>query len=192
MLNDFWVSVAGPLTHIIQVAVWCGVWWLTANGETTSWSSQLDLEQLSSSFPGFCHQLAIQAIIFNIILFCFNLFVPAYPLDGGHCLAALLVQAGLKVKTTAKIVAGVSVCLSMLMIAYAIYDWLIVTTSGVGSLLFLLVAFFLLRTAVDLYKAATADNSEVIYSHPLFRRPCYREMDQSRGNPGACYTSSAV
>ena len=79
---DALVAIAGPLTHIPQIAFWISAMYLSNNG------------QVSLFWPvdwGFNFWLALcsAAILLQISLFLFNL-IPAYPLDGGRLFGALL------------------------------------------------------------------------------------------------------
>eukprot|EP00294_Goniomonas_avonlea_P017244 CAMPEP_0114573782 /NCGR_PEP_ID=MMETSP0114-20121206/19048_1 /TAXON_ID=31324 /ORGANISM="Goniomonas sp, Strain m" /LENGTH=129 /DNA_ID=CAMNT_0001761161 /DNA_START=287 /DNA_END=676 /DNA_ORIENTATION=- len=57
--------------------------------------------------------LCVGALQINIAMFVFNLFVPAYPLDGGRVLANVLLHFGVEANKAAKITAMVFVHCSL-------------------------------------------------------------------------------
>jgi len=65
--------------------------------------------------------LAAQALYLNIMLFCFNLFIPAYPLDGGRVYAAcLILYAKLKPEIAAKVTVLTAFLIAGGMVIYSI------------------------------------------------------------------------
>ena len=83
------VAVAGPWMHI-PIAMVCTLF-LVAKGIPVD----LDLFNPLGSFPmaaaaNFWTFFAAQVIKMQIALLCFNLLLPAYPMDGGRVLVALL------------------------------------------------------------------------------------------------------
>lgn len=54
----------------------------------------------------------------NIVILIFNLFIPAYPLDGGRIVADSLLMMGIPEETCGKIMAGVSLPLALGIIIY--------------------------------------------------------------------------
>jgi len=85
--NDPWerikVLLAGPITHIPIAAVAFLVWWVSAEASVFRW------------WFWFVATL-------NVRLFCFNMFVPAYPLDG-CCILATWLQIFYTADTTARV-----------------------------------------------------------------------------------------
>jgi Zn-dependent protease len=79
--EDLQVAVAGPATHLPQLLFWTLM--LAIGGGQVSLSV--------GSSPNFWTLICVSAMRMQIALFCFNLLLPAYPLDGGRVLAALLV-----------------------------------------------------------------------------------------------------
>jgi Zn-dependent protease len=79
---DALVAIAGPLTHLPQVAVWMSIMALSTGGVVQlTWPLSWGFNLWVSICSG--------AICIQIALFLFNL-IPAYPLDGGRLFGALL------------------------------------------------------------------------------------------------------
>lgn len=96
---DAIVAMAGPATHIPQFLVWYFLMYVSNSGVATlgwpvGWGWNFWLSLCSS------------AMLMQIVLFLFNL-VPAYPLDGGRLLCALLTQFGFRRDTTLRATAWV-------------------------------------------------------------------------------------
>eukprot|EP00597_Dinobryon_sp_UTEXLB2267_P002767 CAMPEP_0170075036 /NCGR_PEP_ID=MMETSP0019_2-20121128/12241_1 /TAXON_ID=98059 /ORGANISM="Dinobryon sp., Strain UTEXLB2267" /LENGTH=284 /DNA_ID=CAMNT_0010285739 /DNA_START=515 /DNA_END=1369 /DNA_ORIENTATION=- len=82
-LNDAIVAIAGPLTHIPQIAIWASLMYIMNHGKVAlEW-------QLNNGSFDFLLSLFAAAISIQLALFFFNL-LPAYPLDGGKILASSL------------------------------------------------------------------------------------------------------
>ena len=103
-ISNAMVAVAGPLTHIPQVLVWGLLMY------AVSWGTMSLSWPLGWSCYDFLMSICAAAIAMQIALFCFNL-LPAYPLDGGKILSALLSYIGwqkVNVMRTTSLVGGVS------------------------------------------------------------------------------------
>ena len=85
-ISDALVAIAGPLTHIPQVLVWSLLMLICSRGQVGfEWSLSWGLDFLIS--------VCAAAISMQFALFFFNL-LPAYPLDGGRILSAMLTYRG--------------------------------------------------------------------------------------------------
>lgn len=117
--------------------------------------------------------ISAQALYLNIVLFCFNLLLPAYPLDGGRVYASLLILV-LKLKsiTAAKVTAITALLISTGMI---LYSMITIFRKDVGSDVLLgVVGCFVLHQGHELYVAAKTGNLSM---HPIFGRECYKDGD---------------
>ncbi len=135
----------------------------------------------TGGMTAFMEILAEQAIKLNGLILLFNLFIPAYPLDGGRCLAALLVQAGTPVTRAAILTATTAMAVAVLLLVSGVFLLMIY---GQG-LLMILVAVYIMASSRKLLHLA---QQEKACDHPLFRRACYRHlMEQERRNNGYGY-----
>jgi len=165
-MEDFWVALAGPLTHIPMAGLWFLLWFFTHD-------PSLSFQQISLDSPElWLAELAKGAIQLNAFLFVFSLFVPAYPLDGGRILAALLVKNGKPVRQAARIMSITSMCIAPLVIAYGLFSFIVKSfrgPTGSGVLTFL-IGVWIFFAGFRLYRLALADK---VLKHPLFCKPCY-------------------
>ncbi|MBX3169726.1 MAG: M50 family metallopeptidase [Candidatus Eremiobacteraeota bacterium] len=106
VLNSVWISLAGPLVNLLLALACAAGLWGQGYGLQISDFWPLDFEpsgQLTSSVGvGLFLVLKMQ-----MMLFCFNLMLPAYPLDGGQALASLL-SSVVPLQTCSRIMAGLT------------------------------------------------------------------------------------
>jgi len=81
--TDMFVAVSGPATHLLGGGVCAGL--ILLLGIPWNWNYINPIADHSWWF-GFGPTLIVDALWINAMLFAFNLFVPAYPLDGGRIL----------------------------------------------------------------------------------------------------------
>jgi len=117
----------------------------------------------------------------NAAMLIFNLFVPAYPLDGGRILAALLVKCGTPVRSAARITSVTAMCIAALMIAYGVYGLALGGDGGSGAFT-LLIGAWILFTSFGLYRLV---QSNTVQQHPMFNKPCYTQRNSNTQNPAA-------
>jgi hypothetical protein len=166
-----------------QIVFWIVIFALSAEFNFSEFDFQIRFYELKGGGPGpFFKVLSMQSVELNLILIIFNLFVPAYPLDGGRCLAALLVHYGVAVVKAAVITAVTAIIAAVVLVIYGFYT-LVAQGRGTGFF-FILVAIFIIISSVNLFRMAKTGR---VYEHPLFDRPCYRQRDsgQSGGNTGS-------
>lgn len=169
--GDLKVSLAGPLTHVPMGLIWWGIY-VAVKGENfgiwPSWKTYGDV--LSSSAAGFFQILSADAFYLNIALLCFNLFLPAYPLDGGRVYAASLILIfKLRALTAAKVTAATAMLISSGMLIYAIIG--VLERNGNRVFLLGLVAVYVFYESYELWTAAKRDE---LSNHPIFGRQCYQ------------------
>lgn len=150
---DLFVSLAGPLTHIPQVIFWMALLVPTRYASMGVWTAALTVPDPHRSF--FVALLA-SACQLNIALALFNLFLPAYPLDGGRILADSLLLLGVSVPVTAKITAGAAVALGSSLLVLALFQQRMLTV---------MVAVWMLNSTWQLIQHIQSGTEE---QHPLF------------------------
>lgn len=123
------IVAAGPLVNLLLVLLLLPAAWL-ANG--SSWQGLFTLNAMGASIqnPGL-QSLLVYLISTNLLLALFNL-LPAFPLDGGRLLRALLAYTMPYVQATRTAVA-VGRFLAILMAVFGIFS---------GGISLLLIAFF--------------------------------------------------
>lgn len=89
--GSFWTSFAGPLSNLAQAAIFAAIFRLVG---------MIAPEFLvQTGFLGqFIGQLLFYGVLFNVLLFVFNL-IPFFPMDGWHMVLALLPGTGLSWKS---------------------------------------------------------------------------------------------
>lgn len=176
VVGDFQVAIAGPIMHIPQMIFWLIIFVAIEQGDWEHFSMYVDTS------VNFGALLASQAFYLNLVLFVFNLFVPAYPLDGGRCLAAGLILCGMTVLQAAMATAVVGMA-----IAAALAIWGIVTFfkgSPSGFFTFLIGAWIFMGS-LKLFRAtrppggdsavAQQAASDNLKTHPVFGQRAYQE-----------------
>lgn len=106
-IQEFWVAIAGPIVNVVIVFI-LGLIMLIGN----RFPIGLDLSQLSAN--GFLEYLAVV----NIYLILFNL-IPAFPMDGGRILRALLaIRMGKEKATRIAAVLGQFIALLFIIVGF--------------------------------------------------------------------------
>ncbi|KAL3781314.1 hypothetical protein ACHAWO_002080 [Cyclotella atomus] len=189
LVGDLKVAVMGPAMHIPMGLIWWSVWLGLSGGEKGLWPSWvINLPAISSSAAVFIGALASEAFYFNLMLFCFNLLIPAYPLDGGRIYAAsLILYAKLQPMTAAKVTAATAILLSLGMVLYAFIGYF--TDMGGSGLLLGVVGLFIFSNSYDLWKAAKNNDLD---GHPIFGRRCYQSGGDAEAQEVPAQSDDAV
>jgi len=169
--GDFLVAIAGPLMHIPQSLVWFVLYLATFNG-LSNFTMNLTLKEIEST-QGFFSSLCEQAIFMNIVLFCFNLLIPAYPLDGGRCLASLLIMGGAGLESAAYTTSIASMVIGFLLLSYGVLS---VIFGNFGGILLIFISIFILFEGKRLYDLT---KSGKVKEHPIFGRACYDDREST-------------
>ncbi|MBN9420316.1 hypothetical protein ABS71_12955 [bacterium SCN 62-11] len=153
--EEFWIAFFGPFTQIVLGA--CAAGWLYFHGGAFQFVADPLMPVMA--VPGSASMVdLVVAIIFSVQvwLFAFNVLLPAYPLDGGRMLVALVLN-----KVGALKASGMAMVLTLISAAYLL--------SRSDSML----GFFLMIEAAMLYQMRQTGD---IFSHPSFStgsRPLY-------------------
>ncbi|GAQ83013.1 peptidase m50 domain protein [Klebsormidium nitens] len=149
-IDDFKVAICGPLTHIPQTAIWLAIL-------AISRPDDVSLNVYAPVGDHFWTNLVAAAIMVNIALFCFNLLLPAYPLDGGRILADLLLSCGVSSKVAAIVTLCIATPIAVLIVMYGIYNVAIMTIAVGVWVLF------------QNFSLAVLVRNGQVDQHPLFR-----------------------
>jgi Zn-dependent protease len=179
VIDDLWVAIAGPVTHILQGGFWIGIYAAVNHGDFSEFSTAGDFSEYSTAIilaelqdgGEFVSVLAAQTVVINVVLFIFNLAVPAYPLDGGRAFAALLVMGGFELATAARITSVTGIFNGLIMLFIGVYFYVI--QNSAGALFLVLVAGFIIDSGLQLLKAVSVSR---VYDHPLFQLDCYHNQ----------------
>lgn len=145
--EEFWITFWGPFVHI-PMGLAAGFWLAFQGGEPAFHWSILSPVTMSGYELNALNMVVAVFLQVQIWLFAFNVFLPAYPMDGGRMLVALLLPrlGALKTARTALVLTSISACFLMF--------------SGTGF-----IACFLFFEAAQLYQWI---QTGAIYSHPSF------------------------
>ena len=157
--KDFLIIIAGPVTHIPLFLLFVG---LTALDSFRVLSDKGDTDEefyKDNFFVNFC----VKCQWLQVVLCVFNLFLPAYPLDGGRILVILLTNCCSPV-TTAWVAITVCCVICTGIVGYT--GFLVVSTGCYFCYLFnfLIVAWILFQT----YGVYACIKSGSINLHPFF------------------------
>lgn len=145
--GDLFVAVAGPLTHAPMLAFWAFLLYV-ASGEVN----------LTAKSGSFLSELCREACWIQILLFCFNLLIPAYPLDASRVLVSALAMLKVSIDTAASVVIVVSVLTSAALIVYGFW---------VVQFMAVFVGAFCLAETSKVYTLKAAGN---LPAHPTFSK----------------------
>ena len=154
--SDMFVTIAGPATHVPQALVW------------------LVLATVSNEGNAFA-LICLQSMWLNILLLCFNLFLPAYPLDGGRLLVDALLLRGWRMEPTAQAAGWTSAFLSLGLACWGFAK---------GNVLMVFVAAWIGKSALDVInklKVSGAIAFDPMFGHlPPARRQELAQSDKQQ------------
>ncbi|KAL7542593.1 hypothetical protein ACHAXR_011930 [Thalassiosira sp. AJA248-18] len=166
--DDMAIAAAGPSAHIPMVLFWFAFYAAINRGDISDFTFRSYLTVISSDFRGFFSTLFEQACLMNILLFWFNLFLPAYPLDGGRLMTSSMLLMGVALNKAALLTLFVSTLVSIALFAWSIAS--LVDGIGITGVLTIFVAIFVSAECYQLYSSIVGGK---LREHPLFGRDCY-------------------
>lgn len=107
-LREVLMTLAGPAVNFVIVGL---MWWVPFPSWSDADTGILDLYSW--------HGLLMQVRVLNLVMGCFNLFIPAFPMDGGRIVRALLVTRLPYVRATfwaamvGKVIASVGIAVAL-------------------------------------------------------------------------------
>lgn len=178
--NSLKITLGGPLTHIPLAILFATAAYLIEG--KVPWTA---FSPFFSQMPeaGFWGSVMVIGVKVQVILFLFNLFVPAYPLDCGHAIVEIMLIKGKSPEVTAKTIIGLSAIAAAVLIFY--FQDIIIG------------AFIIYST----WQLNTLRVSGQLRSHPLFRlaldlknkvksprRPSHLKLVEKKLKPRKCPT----
>lgn len=135
--QELLIAIAGPMVNFVLALLLLPFTLLAVGWEMRAGTMSLELSQIWANLqtPGFGN-LLLYLLSTNILLGLFNL-LPAFPMDGGRILRALLAMAMDYVQAT-RIAVLVGRMIAALMALWGIFLW----SAGSGGIVMLLIAFF--------------------------------------------------
>lgn len=183
-IQEFIVALAGPLVNVVIAILLFGLLKGIFYGdrwETLDWY----IRNLSSSNAGYSNStltdelgptiglvtpFLVNLLFANIILVVFNL-LPAFPMDGGRVLRALLAMRMSRVKAT-QVAARIGQVVAVGFMAMPVFG-------GANFLMFGLIGFFVFRMAGEEYRMVKLDDTLRRYKVSSIVRPQFTRLQVS-------------
>lgn len=165
---DLLIALAGPFMHVPMGLTWAMLYLALHGGDIAEFSLRTDLEALSSDMVGFCSTLFEQGVLLNVFLLWFNVFVPAFPLDGGRIMASSMTLLGVALDKTALLASVTSFVVGLALLAWSAMSFF----DGIGNVgvFAFLAATFVVASASHLFLAV---KDRKIRQNSLYGRECY-------------------
>lgn len=176
-VQELFIAVCGPLMHLPLMFLWLIILAVSAEeGVSYYGSAGFDINRLNDEGAGeWFSQLAKRSLDVNIMIFCLNLLLPAYPMDAANIVAAICGYFGLSIPSTGWVLLVIGTLLGALAVVVGIIY--IIAGDGPGVFL-LLLGLYILYTSWEFYsqiKAGTLDQ------HPIFKPDCYHKRTNLSG-----------
>lgn len=165
---DLRIALAGPLTHIPMGLAWVAVY-VVFQGSIAGFSLRTDLQALASGSRGFWSTLCEQGVLLNVFLLWFNIFVPAFPLDGGRIMASSMILLGVDLYKTALLASVASFVVGLALLVWSTASFYTGRIGNIGVFAFL-AATFVIASAAHSFLAV---KDKKIRQNSLYGRECY-------------------
>jgi len=174
------VAFAGPFVHLPIILILAGIYALLTNGDMSDFavSSNLTIER---SLTGFSIGIVQQLFKLNVLIIMSNLIIPAFPLDGGRIVGALLMMCGMSLSSAATVTASAGIIMSLAAFAYGFYLFFIF--GSFGAMFELVVGIYLVYSSTNQLIRSV---SKTLSTDLIFGGPCY----QKRGKRGSVNRAS--
>jgi hypothetical protein len=170
----------GTLTHVPLIVFWMSLYtFLSGFDSSSTTTADLYFAMLRGQVRPFVQFLSIHSIAVNVFVIICNIVFPAYPLNGSRCLTAFVVDCGFSSVQAAVIAAATAIVEAVGVVIFGIYA-VMAMEGGRAGVLYVPAGIFMFTSSFHLLQMALAGR---VYEHPLFERPCYRQLDneQSKG-----------
>jgi Zn-dependent protease len=174
-LSMLLVAAGGPATHLFQILFWVAIaFFFKIFADYEGWS--LDHFAIKDGNMGdWLRGIALGALYLNAGLLIFNLFVPAYPLDGGQIFASALLMCGCSAESAARITSTMGMAISALLILFGVAS--LVFSHNPFAILNILVGLFIFHSSYQLYQLVKSGN---VNDHPLFATALEQKRQQAQ------------
>lgn len=112
---DILVALAGPMVHVPMGVIWYFLFDSAAGDWEVTGGGGVKMEN-----KNFWTQICYSMLAMQFILFFFNLFIPAFPLDGGRIMVDMFAMCNFERNSAAYVTAAISSFWGLLMLAYGV------------------------------------------------------------------------
>jgi hypothetical protein len=177
--QQLFIAICGPFMHLPLMFLWLIILSVSSDEGVSYYGSGFDINQFNDGGAGeWFSQLAKRSLDVNIMIFCLNMLLPAYPMDAANAVAAICGHFGLSIESTGWVLLVVGTILGIIGVVVGIL--FLIAGTGPGVFL-LLLALYVLYTSWELYGQIKAGS---LGQHPIFKHDCYhKRTDLSRNAP---------
>jgi hypothetical protein len=170
--QQLFIAICGPFMNLPLMFLWLIVLSVSSDEGVSYYSNAgFDINRLNDEGAGeWFSQLAKRSLDVNIMIFCLNMLLPAYPMDAANAVAAICGHFGLSIQSTGWVLLVVGAILGAIGVVIGIL--FLIAGTGPGVFL-LLLGLYVLYTSWELYGQIKAG---ALGQHPIFRHDCYHKQ----------------